>query len=292
MLALLSSARLDKFEKVKEAIDGMVKDLQAQHQAEIAHRDSCITNLNDNELNTASEAHSQEGFQSKLDTLLSQDVTVKNTITMLQSEVDEMKTQIARAGENRAKEHAEFQMTLADQKAAQALLEQALAVMKSRYADAKLVQLAQHAHRSAGAQAPPEGFKEFEKSSGHATGVVALLEHIIADTIRLEQEASDAEAAADSNFQSFATETKASVDTKMANIVDRKLELSTIEKEIATTKEGLKSSAEDLHALSLTKADLNGACDFFLQNFDVRQEARAQEVESLHQAKAYLSGMK
>ena len=34
------------------------------------------------------------------------------------------------------------------------------------------------------------------------------------------------------------------------------------------------------------------SCDFTLKNFDIRQEARDQEVEVLRQAKAILSGAK
>ena len=34
------------------------------------------------------------------------------------------------------------------------------------------------------------------------------------------------------------------------------------------------------------------SCDFTLKNFDIRQEARDQEVEALRQAKAILSGAK
>merc|ERR1711966_376913 len=41
-----------------------------------------------------------------------------------------------------------------------------------------------------------------------------------------------------------------------------------------------------------TNADLHKSCDFTLNNFDIRQEARDQEVEALRQAKAILSGAK
>jgi len=36
--------------------------------------------------------------------------------------------------------------------------------------------------------------------------------------------------------------------------------------------------------------DLHVQCDFLLQNYDLRQEARTNEVESLKNAKAILSG--
>jgi len=37
-------------------------------------------------------------------------------------------------------------------------------------------------------------------------------------------------------------------------------------------------------------AQLHGSCDFIVQNFDLRKAARENEVESLKNAKAVLSG--
>merc|ERR1719213_1366812 len=37
-------------------------------------------------------------------------------------------------------------------------------------------------------------------------------------------------------------------------------------------------------------AQLHGSCDFLLENFDIRKEARASEIDALKKAKAVLSG--
>ena len=37
-------------------------------------------------------------------------------------------------------------------------------------------------------------------------------------------------------------------------------------------------------------AKLHGDCDFLIENFDVRKEARASEIDALTKAKAVLSG--
>ena len=50
-------------------------------------------------------------------------------------------------------------------------------------------------------------------------------------------------------------------------------------------------AASDLESLAGVAADLHKACDFTLKNFDIRQEARGQEIEALQQALAILSGM-
>ena len=37
-------------------------------------------------------------------------------------------------------------------------------------------------------------------------------------------------------------------------------------------------------------AQLHGSCDFLLENFDVRREARSGEIDAIKKAKAVLSG--
>jgi hypothetical protein len=54
----------------------------------------------------------------------------------------------------------------------------------------------------------------------------------------------------------------------------------------------LDSTNTELEQLANEKADLHKSCDFTVKNFDIRQEARDQEVEAIRQAKAILSGMK
>merc|ERR1712187_732177 len=55
--------------------------------------------------------------------------------------------------------------------------------------------------------------------------------------------------------------------------------------------ESHKAAAEkELMATTAYIASLHAECDWLLQYFDVRKEARAGEVESLKRAKAVLSG--
>merc|ERR1719486_155223 len=58
------------------------------------------------------------------------------------------------------------------------------------------------------------------------------------------------------------------------------------------TKEALSGAAEDVRLSAATITDLHASCDFIMQNYDMRKEARANEVDSLKNAKAVLSGAK
>merc|ERR1719502_563328 len=58
-----------------------------------------------------------------------------------------------------------------------------------------------------------------------------------------------------------------------------------------TDKEAAKAlSVESLEDIQLTVNHLHTSCDFILQNFDTRKEARTNEAESLKNSKAVLQG--
>merc|ERR1719491_2783412 len=57
-------------------------------------------------------------------------------------------------------------------------------------------------------------------------------------------------------------------------------------------KKAKDSVVIELEQLANYKAKLHQSCDFVLDNFDLRQTARDEEVEAIRQAKAILSGAK
>merc|ERR1719487_1004141 len=59
---------------------------------------------------------------------------------------------------------------------------------------------------------------------------------------------------------------------------------------LMTTKETRSATSTDLKQIATVIADLHAACDFIMQNFDLRKEARTAEIEGLKNAKAVLSG--
>merc|ERR1719217_2019973 len=99
-----------------------------------------------------------------------------------------------RAGEDREKENKEFQLTVADQRATQKLLAQALNVLKGFYdKKAKAVLLQQNQERAG--PPPPPGFKGYKKNAA-AGGVMGMIEMIINDAKAMEAEATKDELSA------------------------------------------------------------------------------------------------
>merc|ERR1711941_212274 len=131
--ALAAKVRLDAFTKVKKAIDDMVAQLLKEKEDEIKHKDFCVDEFNTNELQTEKKEREKADLTAKIEDL---ELTIKQlteAIDALKSEIAEMQVQLKRAGEDREKENKEFQMTVADQRETQKLLQAALGVLKEVY---------------------------------------------------------------------------------------------------------------------------------------------------------------
>merc|ERR1719301_58255 len=184
-----------------------------------------------------------------------------------------------RAGEDREKENKEFQMTVADQRATQKLLAQALGVLKGFYdkkAKAAFVQ------QEPAGPAPPPGFKAYKKSASSG-GVMGMIQQIIDDAKAMEAEAQKA-------YEDFVKDTNASIEAASKSIVEKSEEKAKAEGELMEAEQALDDVVLELEQLANYKEQLHSSCDFVLKNFEIRQTTRDEEIEALKQAKAILSG--
>merc|ERR1711937_297772 len=77
-------------------------------------------------------------------------------------------------------------------------------------------------------------------------------------------------------------------DTKA--MTDKMSAKADMEAALAKAKEDKTGKVKELMATAEVLSDVHGDCDWLLQNFDVRETARANEVDSLKKAHAILSG--
>merc|ERR1719217_310014 len=131
--AMAVKVKLDAFTKVKKAIDDMIDQLLKDKDDEIKHRDTCIEEININIRETETTSRDKKDLEAKLEDLKMQIDELAKSIETLKGEIAEMKVQLKRAGEDREKENKEFQGIVADQRATQKLLQQALEVLKGFY---------------------------------------------------------------------------------------------------------------------------------------------------------------
>merc|ERR1719199_1788514 len=208
---LATRVRLDGFKKVVDDIDGMIADLKKEKAADVKMKDFCIEALHKNEVAIEMKARDIEQLDAKIATLTAEIAELAKSIEALTAEIAEMQVQLKRAGEDRELENKDFQAVVADQRATQKLLENALNVLKGFY-DKAFVQTSARQQQPAGPP-PPPSFKKYEKSSG-AGGVMGMLEQIVAETKTMEADAIKAETDAQKAYESFVKDTNASMEEK------------------------------------------------------------------------------
>merc|ERR1719460_2038351 len=203
---LAASAQLDAFTKVKELIDKMVTELTKQQKDEVDHRDYCIAELNSNKRSTDAAYDKKASLEAKM-------ADLKKTIEKLTTDIDASKKAVAeamnqmkRASETREADNADFQTTVSDHRVMSMILTKALDRMKQVYA---LLQQRQpgapHIQTSGTHTDPGNGpakFKKMEKNAGGGR-VVAMLEEVLADTKKTEDQAMASEADSQSAYENF-----------------------------------------------------------------------------------------
>merc|ERR1719387_1358453 len=290
--ALATRVRLDAFKKVIKAIDDMIAQLLKDKEDEIKHKDYCIDGLNENEKEVQKNEHEKKNLIQKIEDLTMEIDELAKAIETLKAEIAEMQVQMKRAGEDREKENREFQMTVADQRATQKLLGQALGVLQGFYGKEKaMLQTQQADDAEPVGPPPPPGFKAYKKAGG-AGGVMGLIQQIIEDAKAMEAEAIAGEEDQLKAYEQLVKDTNASVDEKVKDITVKSEEKAVAEADKTAAQEDKADVELELEKLADEAADLHKACDFVLKNFDIRQTARMEEIEALKQAKAILSGSK
>jgi len=288
LLALAASAGLDAFTKVIAAIDEMIADLKQQLADDVEHKDYCTKELAENEKATMIAQDEKSDLEAHIEDLKSTIDTLTKDIKTKEAEVAEMQVQIKRASEDREMENKEFQQTVADQRATQAILTKALDRLKEVYG---FVQTKAKAKQEPGADAPPPppGFSTYKKNEG-AGGVLSMMEGIITDAKIMETEAIKAEQDSQSAYEAFVKNTNDSIASAQKAIVNMSEDKAKAEESLTQAEQDYKATMSELEQLASYAADLHKSCDFTLKNFDIRQEAMSQEIEALNQAKAVLSG--
>jgi DNA repair exonuclease SbcCD ATPase subunit len=238
-------------------------------------------------------------------------------ITTLEQEIKDLDKSVAQATEQRKEEHEDFLESQQLNEAATQLVEKAKNRLQKFYnptlykAEPKtersmeekiidagtFVQVKSHDSEDEDSDvSPPEmpegtgvAFTQYKKSEKSA-GVIGLMDMMVKE---IETDMKDAEYEEKTSQADYGKLMKESEETRTANskgVVTKTASKAEVEAKLEQAKEAKTAVDTDLDLIATTIGDLHVQCDFLLQNYDLRKEARANEVESLKNAKAILSG--
>merc|ERR1719379_1251284 len=234
--------------------------------------------------------------------------TLMEEISALEASIAALDKSVADATEQRKEEHAAYVEQMQMNEAAMGLVEKAKNRMQKFYnptlykappktentMEEKIIiagTFSQVHMRSRVVLPPaPEVPSGLLQKSTKSAGVISMMDTIISDLGSDMKEMEYEEKTAQKDYaelMSDSQETRAGDSKALTGKTSTKAE---VEAELMTTKEIRSATSTDLKQVATVIQDLHAACDFIMQNFDLRKEARTNEIEGLKNAKAVLAG--
>jgi len=294
-LALRTKAQ-GTFDKVIGMIDEMVALLQEEQTQDDEKKKYCEAELDKTE-------DEKKELERKVDDLLKAQEEGKDTLATLGDEIEaladgikKLDKQVAEATENRKEENTEYKEEMSANAGAKKLLEMAKGRLakfyspKSAAASLLTVSLHEVAAAAAAPPPPPETWGAYKKQTEEAGGILNMIQMMISDVEKEITESKTEEENAQGEYETLIADSgeKRRMDSK--SLSDKESAKADLEKALQQMAKEEKTTKFEVMATAETLKDLHLECDWLLNNFEARKEARIGEIDALKKAKAVLSG--
>merc|ERR1719253_373778 len=323
MLMALSGKKAG-FEKVVAMMDKFVETLKNEQKDDDAQREYCNKEFEDSADNEADLKRKIGNLETSIEEGKEAVSTLKDAIAALEQGIKDLDTVVAEATATRKEESKEYTETKAGNSAAVQLLEVAKNQLNKFYnpktykappkrelteeerlyvasggvlttpapggiAGTGIAVFSQlRATLKDAPPPPPAAIGAYKKQD--ASGPVQMLENLMND-LKLEMKEDDMEEkAAQKDYEELMSESATKRATDAKTIVEKETQKADAEERVAKAVKDHKASQKELMALVEYITGLHASCDFLVQNYDLRKEARASEIESIQKAKAVLNG--
>jgi septal ring factor EnvC (AmiA/AmiB activator) len=320
LISLALKGKKVSFEKVIGMIDEMVVLLKKEQVADDDKKEYCLTTIDEQEDKAKELELAVSDLEKSIADTKEAIATLASEIEALEDGIKALDKAVAEATEQRKEEHADAVETLANDNAAKELIGFAKNRLNKFY-NPKLykpppkrelseedritvnmggtlaptaapggiagtgVEFAQVAPPP-----PPETFGAYAKRSQESNGVLTMMDMMVADLDKEIQEVEVEEKDAQAEYETFMKDsaTKRAMDAK--SIEEKEGTKADAEAKLLKEEEEKTTTMKEAMATHEYLAEVHGDCDWLLNNFDTRKEARAGEVDALTKAKAVLSG--
>jgi hypothetical protein len=271
------------FDKVVEMIKDLIQKLTTEAAEEADQKSWCDAELKSNKETRDAKTEEVNRLTARSDMLHAQIAQLTSELEELAEQISELNLALKGATEDRAKEKAANDKAIADAKGAIPAVRSALKVLKDFYGKASAATALVQQPSPAG-DAPGSWDTPYTGMGGSSTGVLGMLEVILADFVRLEQETSSTEAEAQSAFDKFSADSTADIDAKTSTSKEKEALKLSKTRDLEDTGKDLKSTQKELDAALAYHDELKPSCVDAGVSFTERSQRRQEEIESLQEA--------
>merc|ERR1719395_423419 len=137
---------------------------------------------------------------------------------------------------------------------------------------------------------PPETFGAYSKKGEESTGVISMLDMMVADLDKEITEIETEEKENQAEYEQFMSDSAGKRASDAKSIEDKEGAKADLEGTLVTNKEEKTAKMKEAMATAKYLGEVHQDCDWLPSNYDVRKQARAGETDALKKAKAVLSG--
>jgi chromosome segregation ATPase len=282
------------FEKVIGMIDDLVAELKKEQTDDDNKKEYC-----DVQFDLADDKKKAlEKTAADLETAITEAKeniqTTKEEIDALEDGIRALDKSVAEATEQRKEENEDYKSLMAGNAAAKELIGFAKNRLNKFYnpklykPPAAMAQI--RAHNGDAPPPPPEAVEAYSKKGEESNGIIAMMDALSADLQKEMTEAEATEKDAQGDYEQFMADSanKRAEDSK--TLTDKEGALAQLGEMLDSQTSEKASTEKTLAATNNYIASLHAECDWLVKYFDMRKEARANEVDALEKAKAVLSG--
>jgi len=329
LLALALNSKKGGFEKVVKMIDGMVDLLKKEQVEDDNKKEYCSMQLDNSDDKKKSLERTVSDEEAAIAAATEGIATLKKEIAALEAGVAALDKSVAEATEQRKEENKAFTDLMASDSAAKELLAFAKNRLNKFYnpalykpppkreltredrivvnlggtapptpppggiADTGVTVFAQvfaHSQRKEAPPPPPETFGPYSKKTDEGTGVIAMIDLLVKDLDKEMSEAQTGEKDSQADYEGLMKDSAEKRTQDLKSIAHKGESKAALEADLEEHSGAKASAGKELAATLEYIQSLHSECDWLMQYFEVRKQARAGEIDSLADAKAVLSG--
>jgi len=308
------------FGKIIKMIDNLTAELKKQQADDDSKKSYCEDELDKAEDKKKGLANDVSDLETAIDDETESIGTLKTEIEALDDGIRALDKEVADATENRQAEHEEFKATYASNAAAVDLLKFAKNRLNkfynpSQYKPPPKRELSEDEQITlnmggtlapteapggiagtgiglvqAAPPPPPEADLAYKTKGEESSGVIVMIDTLVNDVETEMQEAKLEEKDAQGDYEKFMDDAGAKRAEDSKSMTDKEAALADTSDSLVTNKEALKNKKFEQMETEKFIGGLHADCDWLLKYYDMRKEARTNEIDAMAKAKDVLNG--
>eukprot|EP00930_Biecheleria_cincta_P055028 TRINITY_DN413_c0_g1_i2.p1 TRINITY_DN413_c0_g1~~TRINITY_DN413_c0_g1_i2.p1 ORF type:complete len:709 (-),score=252.45 TRINITY_DN413_c0_g1_i2:133-2259(-) len=313
LIALALTGKKVDFTKVFKKIDGMVTLLGKEGKDDASKKEYCNKEFDEVKDKTKDLKTKISEIAASLEEKQASIEQVAQAIKEINEGVQSLDESVATATENRKAESADYQELVQQDSAAVELLGMAkdrlnqfynpmlakVTTTKSPYDPYALVQVSLHQQQPEAMESPiqevevgtpPPTAGAYKTKSGASNGVLSMITTMISDLEKEMLVAKTEEANSQKEYETLVADAKEKRQEDLKDAQHKAQVKADLEHDSEEDGQEKAATEKEQQAAMVYTEDLHKECDWILANFDIRLQARGEEIESLKRAKAVLAG--